>query len=179
MAPVATRAVLDPLRSAPLLVIDPTAIISRLADIEDSVRGSRLLIDGRVRIDSFVKIKCTGGAGDLHIGEGSYLNSGVVIYTGNGVEIGKHVLVGPNCVFAPVNHEYRSRDRLIVEQRFGPSKGGIQVEDDVWLGAGTVILDGVRIGRGAVIGATSLVRQSVDAYGVYVGNPLRKIGERT
>jgi UDP-3-O-[3-hydroxymyristoyl] glucosamine N-acyltransferase len=62
-----------------MLVISETAVISRLADIEDSKRGSKIIVEDGVHIDSFVKIKPTGGTGDVHIGRNSYVNSGVVI----------------------------------------------------------------------------------------------------
>jgi len=88
------------------------------------------------------------------------------------------VLVAANCTFAPNNHEYRDRSKKIIEQRFAPSKGGIIVEDDVWIGANSVILDGALIRQGCVIGACSLVKGELQEYGVYAGNPLIKIGER-
>lgn len=160
-------------------IISDSARISKLADIEDSVKGSKIVIGDRTMIDSFVKIKCAGGAGDLRIGADCHINSGVVIYTGNGVTIGDQVLIAANCTLAPVNHEFRARERTILEQRFQPSKGGIVIEDDVWLGASSVVLDGARIRRGAVIGAGAVVRGELDEYGIYVGNPVRKIGERT
>lgn len=161
-----------------MLIISEQARISPHADIEDSVRGTRIIIEAHVMIDAFVKIKPAGGTGDVVIGEGSYINSGTVIYSGNGVRLGKSVLVAANCTFAPNNHEYKDRGKKIIEQRFATSKGGIIVEDDVWIGANTVILDGALIRRGCVIGACSLVKGQLQEYGVYAGNPLVKIGER-
>jgi virginiamycin A acetyltransferase len=162
-----------------MLVISEKAVISPLADIENSVRGSKIIIEDDVVIDSFVKIKPAGGSGDLKIGRGSQLNSGVVIYIGNGVTIGENVLIAANCTLAPTNHAYRSKDQTIREQRFMPSKGGIVIGDDVWIGANCVILDGAVIRQGAVVGAHSLVRGELESYGVYAGNPLTRIGERT
>ena len=161
-----------------MLIISEQARISPLADIEDSVRGSKIVIEAGAVIDSFVKIKPAGGTGDFRLGEGSQLNSGVVIYTGNGIEIGKNVLVAANCTLAPTNHAYRSKDKTIREQRFLPSKGGILIEDDVWIGANCVILDGAVIRKGVVVGAHALVRGELEPYGVYAGNPLRLISHR-
>lgn len=161
-----------------MLIISERARISALADIEDSVRGSRIEIGDGVMIDSFVKIKPAGGDGDVRIGADSRINSGTVIYSGNGVTIGSGVLIAANCTLAPVNHEYRARDLTIAEQRFMPSRGGIVIEDDVWIGAGTVILDGARLRRGCVVGAQSLVLGEVEPYSVNVGAPARKIGMR-
>jgi acetyltransferase-like isoleucine patch superfamily enzyme len=150
-----------------------------MADIEDSVRGSLIIIgDGSV-IDSFVKFKPAGGSGDIVIGARTVVNSGCVFYTGNGIAIGNDVSIAANCTFAPVNHAFKRKDILIRDQRFGPGKGGIIIEDDVWIGAGCVLLDGSILRKGCVIGAMSLVRGEVPAYTIQVGTPLREIGRRT
>jgi len=156
----------------------PAARISALCDIEDSQRGNSVTIGAYSTVDSFVKIKFAGGEGNVEIGEHCYLNSGCVLYSGNGIKLGNHVAVAANCTFAPVNHAYRDRERLIAEQRFAPSKGGILIEDDVWIGANCVLLDGTTIRRGCVIGAGSLVRGELSAYSIHAGNPLRQVGNR-
>ena len=161
-----------------MIVISPNARVSPLADIEDSTRGTRIVIEDGAVIDSFVKIKPAGGLGDVLIGRNCTINSCVVIYTGNGVIMGEGVAIAANCTLAPVNHEYASRHKTIAEQRFRPSKGGIVIEDDVWIGANCVILDGAILRKGCVVGAHSLVKGELDAYAVYGGNPLKKIGER-
>jgi len=161
-----------------VIEIHPTARISPLADIEDSVRGTRVVLGEQSVIDSFVKIKPTGGSGDFLIGNRTIINSGCVFYTGNGITIGDHVAIAANCVFAPVNHAYRRRDLMIYEQRFMPSKGGIVIEDDVWIGSGCVLLDGATLRRGCVIGAMSLVRGEIPAFSIQGGTPLKLLGWR-
>jgi acetyltransferase-like isoleucine patch superfamily enzyme len=161
-----------------MIIIHPTARISKLADIEDSVRGTRIVVAENVVIDSFVKIKPAGGTGDISIGSCSIINSGCVLYTGNGIDIGSSVAIAANCTLAPVNHEYASKNLFIREQGFRQSKGGIVIGDDVWIGANCVILDGAVIGNGCVIAAGSLVRGVLESYHVYGGNPLREIGVR-
>lgn len=161
-----------------MITISELARVSPSADIEESVRGSKIVIEAGVVIDSFVKIKPAGGVGDVVIGKNTYVNSGTVIYSGNGIHIGENVLIAANCTLAPVNHQYSARDQRIALQGFAPSKGGIIIEDDVWVGANTVILDGAIIRKGCVVGALSLVRGELEAYGVYVGNPLTKTGQR-
>lgn len=158
--------------------IAPSAVISPLADIEDSARGSLLTIGAGVRIDAFVKIKFTGGLGDISIGEQTYLNSGCVLYSGNGITFGRDVLIAANCTFAPTNHEYGDRETPIRQQGFRPGKGGIRIGDDVWIGAGCVFLDGAVVGKGAVIGALSLVRDEIEPYAIVAGTPARRIGSR-
>lgn len=161
-----------------MLQIDPTARISPLADIEESVRGTPMTIGARTMVDAFVKIKPVGGMGALTIGADSAINSGTVIYTGNGVSIGDGVAIAANCTLAPTNHAYKDRDRLIREQGFMASRGGIVIEDDVWLGSNVVVLDGAFIGKGCVVAAGSVVRGRLEPYGVYGGSPLRRLKER-
>ena len=111
-----------------MLKIDPTAKISPLADIEESVRGTLIEIGARTMVDAFVKIKPAGGSGDVVIGADCALNSGTVIYTGNGVRIGEGVLIAANCTLAPTNHEFGDAGRRIRDQGFQPSRGGIVIE---------------------------------------------------
>ncbi len=59
-----------------------------------------------------------------------------------------------------------------------PSKGGIKIEDDVWIGANSVILDGALIRRGAVVGASSLVMAELEPYSINAGVPAKIIGRR-
>lgn len=161
------------------LTIDPTARVSPLADLEASVRGTRIVVGARAVIDSFVKIKPAGGVGDVEIGESSIINAGCVLYTGHGIRIGRHVSIAANCTLAPVNHAYQDRDRLIQQQGFLPSRGGIVIEDDVWIGAQCVLLDGALLRQGCVVAAGSVVRGEVEAFTVVGGQPLRVLGRRT
>lgn len=161
-----------------MLMIAKSAKVSPLADIEDSVRDSKIVIGENAMIDSFVKIKPAGGNGDLTIGANTVINSGTVIYTGHGVSIGANVAIAANCTLAPTNHEYRDKKKNIKDQGFMESKGGILIEDDVWIGANAVLLDGAVVRRGAVIGAGSVVRREVPAYSINAGTPAKTIGYR-
>lgn len=161
-----------------MIIIDNSAHVSPLADIEDSVRGTRISIGARSVIDAFVKIKPAGGMGDLEIGEDCVINSGCVLYTGNGILIGNRVAIAANCTFAPTNHEFRDPNLPIREQGFRPSKGGIKIGDDVWIGANCVLLDGAVLGNGCVIGAGSVVKGIIEPLTIHAGNPLRQLGRR-
>jgi len=160
-------------------LISKSVKISDLVSIEESSKGSVLKIGDNCVIDSFVKIKFTGGIGDIVIGNNVYLNSGCVLYSGNGILIGNSVLFGPNCSIVPTNHEFKSMDNQILYQGFQPSKGGIIIEDDVWIGASVTILDGAHIKRGAVIGANSLVRGIIEEFTINVGSPTKVVGKRS
>jgi len=67
------------------------------------------------------------------------------------------------------NHSFTDFTRPIMLQP-SISKGGVIIEDDVWVGAGSLILDGVRIGRGSVIGAGTVLTQPVPEYSVVIGS---------
>ncbi|MNR50419.1 2,3,4,5-tetrahydropyridine-2,6-dicarboxylate N-acetyltransferase [compost metagenome] len=88
-------------------------------------------------------------------------------------------MIAANCTLAPVNHEFRDKSRPIREQGFQESRGGIVIEDDVWLGANCVLLDGTILRKGCVIAAGSIVRGTVEAYSITGGNPLRTLGYRS
>jgi virginiamycin A acetyltransferase len=158
-------------RPISMLCIASTARVSPLADIEESQRGSRIVVEDDVVIDAFVKIKPAGGSGDVVIGRGTVINSGCVLYTGNGIRIGRDVLIAANCTLAPTNHAYHDPNRAIRTQGFQASRGGIVIGDDVWIGANVLLLDGARIGSGSVIGAASLVRGDLPAFCIAVGVP--------
>lgn len=161
-----------------VIVIHPTARVSALADIENSVRGTVITIGPYAVVDAFVKIKPAGGTGDVTIGSHSTINSGVTIFTGNGVVIGDDVLIGANVVLGATSHNYADRNALIREQGFVESKGGILIEDDSWVGPNSTVLDGAVVSRGCVVSAGSIVMTQLKPYCVYAGNPLRLIGER-
>ena len=143
------------------------------------MRGSRIIIGKDSVIDSFVKIKPVGGTGDLIIGNNTFLNSGCVLYTGNGIQIGSHVSIAANCTFAPVNHSYKKKNKLIQKQGFLKSKGGILIEDDV-MGWRKLRIVGwlYPAERGGVIGAGMIIRGEFPGYSISAGNPSRLLGWR-
>ena len=161
-----------------VLIISKKASISSLADIEDSIRGSRIVIDDGAVIDSFVKIKPAGGMGDVHIGSNTYINSGCVLYSGNGIMIGSNVMIGANTTLAPTNHHYSDTKIPMRLQGFMDSKGGIVIEGDVWIGANSVILDGAVIKTGAIVAAGSVVRGIIPSYSICAGVPAKIIKHR-
>ena len=115
-------------------------------------------------------------AGLIRLGKDCSVNSYAVLYGEGGLEIGDHVRIAAHTVIVPGNHQFERSDIPISQQ--GLTHKGIKIEDDVWIGAGVKILDGVQIARGCVIGAGSVVTRSTEPYGVYVGAPARRIKNR-
>lgn len=114
----------------------------------------------------------------LVVGENTQVGPFVVIHTGHyGVTIGTNVMIAPHCVIAGGNHEYRNLDIPMINSG-DFSNGPIVIEDDVWIGANCTITDNVRIGKGAIVGANSLVNRNVDPYSIVGGVPASIISTR-
>lgn len=116
------------------------------------------------------------GRGHLQIGDGCSINSGVIFGLTCDLTLGQNVLVGDNVSFRTADHEFSDLTRPIVDQ--GERRARILVEDDVWLGANAVVLRGVRIGKGAIVGANAVVTRDVPPLAIVGGVPARVIGTR-
>lgn len=90
------------------------------------------------------------------------------------VEIGNNVMMGPNCTMYSRNHCFERTDIPMCEQGFLPEET-IVIGDDVWIGGHVIILPGVHIGRGAIVGAGSVVTKDVPEYAIVGGNPAKII----
>jgi maltose O-acetyltransferase len=119
-----------------------------------------------------VALKPIGSAANVTIGAKTFINSEVRFAAPNDtITIGENVAIGPRVSFETVNHSLY----------FVPTKGRatetkpITVEDEAWIGAGCIILQGVTIGRGAVVAAGSVVVHDVPSYSVYGGSPAKFI----
>jgi maltose O-acetyltransferase len=93
------------------------------------------------------------------------------------VHIGRDVMMGPRCTLIAGNHNFASTELPMNRQGLAPEQP-IVIEDDVWLGAAVVVVPGVRIGRGSVIGAGSVVAKDVPPWSIAVGNPARVVRSR-
>jgi virginiamycin A acetyltransferase len=158
--------------------IHPDAVVDESVRFYPSVRGTRIVIGARTHVDAFAVIRAVGGTGDVIIGEDSRIGPHCVLYSGNGVTIGKHVLMAPHVSVVPTNHSFERRDMTIDQQRFQPSRGGVVIEDDVWIGSQAVLLDGTHVERGAIVAAGSVVRGRVPAYQIWGGVPANFIKDR-
>lgn len=120
----------------------------------------------------------TGEGGSVTVGAGTYIQPRCQIMGIKGsVRIGSGVQIAPNCAFYPYNHGFAAGE-LIMKQPL-TTKGDIVIEDDAWLGFGVIVLDGVRIGTGAVIGAGAVVTRDVPAEAIAFGVPARVVGMRS
>jgi acetyltransferase-like isoleucine patch superfamily enzyme len=114
---------------------------------------------------------------NVTIGRNVFINRNVTIDAPAPVFIGNMVLIGPGVIINSGNHIYRDSQSSIRSQ--GHQIEEINIDDDVWIGANSCILAGVRIGHGAVVGAGSVVTRDVSPFSVVAGVPASVIGQRT
>lgn len=113
----------------------------------------------------------------IHLGKNVYANFNLTVVDDGEVYIGDYVMIGPNVTIATAGHPVRPDLRRRGIQFNLP----VHIGNNVWIGAGVVILPGVTIGENSVIGAGSIVTKDIPANVVAVGNPckvLREIGEK-
>ncbi|MEL6458333.1 MAG: acyltransferase [Cyanobacteria bacterium J06641_2] len=137
--------------------------------------NNKVYIKDRVRLERGVDIRSLY---DTHItiDENAYIGPYVVI-TGTGdIKIGKNCLIAPHCGIFANSHIFTDPTRTIEEQ--GVTGEGIVIEDDCWLGHNVTVLDGVKIGKGSIIGAGSVVNQNIPPFSIAVGTPARIIRNR-
>jgi acetyltransferase-like isoleucine patch superfamily enzyme len=146
--------------------ISPKAIV-------DYDKKGTVALGNNVRVAQDVLLRTCGGL--IRIGDHTSIGYGTIMHAMGGVAVGAHVLISPRVQIYAQNHGI-VRNKLIAVQ---PNNcKGVVIGSDVWIGAGSIIVDGVAVSTGAVVGAGSVVTKNVPAYEVWAGNPAKKIGER-
>lgn len=112
----------------------------------------------------------------LTVGDRSSFNTGCFIGCSGRITIGADVMFGPGVQVYSENHVYADPTRPIKDQ--GVERSFVTIEDDCWIGAGTIVTAGVTIGRGSIIGSGSVVTRDIPAGSIAVGAPARVIGQR-
>ena len=139
--------------------------------------GGAVNVGPRVHLYRDVIIQ-TGQGGSVTIGAGTHIQPRCTISACKGsVRIGRGVAIAVNCAFYPYNHGMAPGEPIGRQPL--TTTGDIIVEDEVWIGAGVIVLDGVRIGTGAVIGAGSVVTRDIPEGAIASGVPARVVKMRT
>lgn len=119
-------------------------------------RGVALVIGGNGRAEKLV------------IRSGTYVNRFTIFDAHQRLEVGRNCMIGPHCYITDADHGTDAGSSV----KSQPMKTApVIIEDEVWIGAHVIILPGVRIGRGAVVGAGSVVTREVPAGSVVCGVP--------
>jgi acetyltransferase-like isoleucine patch superfamily enzyme len=151
-------------------------------------------------VDDYVTIYADHGGGRVTLGNRVHLNRGTIVEVGlggqvsigddthiqpycslngyvGGIRIGARSMVAPGCGLYPYQHGHADLTRPMTQQGL-TSKGDIVMEDDVWLGTGVKVLEGVHIGRGAIVAAGAVVISDIPAYAMAGGVPARVVNYR-
>ena len=117
------------------------------------------------------------GGRNVFLGDSVYANSNFTLVDDGEIYIGNYVMFGPNVVVATASHPIEPELRRKAFQFNIP----VRINDNVWIGAGAILLPGITIGENSVIGAGSVVTKDIPKNVIAVGNPckvVREIGER-
>lgn len=117
--------------------------------------------------DAYLRIGC-----HTYIGEHNNIRA-----AGGRIEIGDNCLISQNVTIVCSNHGIEA-DRHINEQAWSRKNAYVIIGNDVWIGANSVVLPGVKIGDGAVIAAGSIVTKNVEPFSVMAGCPAKLLKYR-
>ncbi len=159
--------------------------VGKTLSIGDNVEINALSKNGvemgnNVSIHRNTIIECTGVIREL--GEGLIIGNNVGIAQNCFIQVRGFVVIGSNVMFGPgvsvfsENHGFERTDIFMINQP--TTRKGVKIEDDVWLGTRSVILDGVTIGQGSIVAAGAIVNTSVPPYSIVAGIPAKVIKSR-
>ena len=149
----------------------------RLYPLCKILRAQNVEIDDHSRIFDFAFID----AGEsLKIGKYSFIMWHCLIEGGAKVKIGNRVFVGPGTKILSSTYKFNEfyTAEFLPEGCHDIEYGDIELKDDSYIGANAVIMPGITIGEGAVVGSNAFVNKDVEPWGIYVGSPARKVGDR-
>jgi acetyltransferase-like isoleucine patch superfamily enzyme len=135
---------------------------------------SGITLERGVGLEEGVQLKLSGdpSSSELVIGAGTYVNSYTIISAGKSIKIGRNCLIGSHCFITDgVHGTAPGTDINFQPTTYVP----VVIEDGVWIGAGCVVLAGVRLGSGSIIGAGSIVTQDVPPATIAVSTSARVI----
>lgn len=165
------------LRHPHKIFIDDNSLIDDYVVLDAKGEEDQGIIIGKnVIIGRYTILSCKGGS--IELGDYTNISAGCSLLSEQKITVGKYCFLAGHCyLVAGGNHSFERTDIPIM---FQPSvaKGGITIEEDAWLGASVIVLDGVSLGKGCVVGAGAVVTRSFTAYSVLVGVPAKKIKNR-
>lgn len=167
--------VLNSMRRLLVNLFWPNVVIGKQTIIEPHVimrsqYGGNIVVGSDCYISAGAQLLTHGG--NIEIGNNCTINPYSIVYGQGGVKIGNYVRIASHCTIVPANHIFDNPDELIYLQ--GLSKKGIVIEDDVWLGTGVKVLDGVTIKKGCVKGQMQLLRTALKNMGFMLGFQQKK-----
>ena len=140
-------------------------------NVLEALRDGRLEVGEHTLLEPHVWLTISD-KGRIRIGQGTFLNIGVMVAADELVEIGDHCMFANGCFVTDANHRFDDPDQPITWQGF-TSKGPTRVGDNVWCGANVVITSGVTVGERCVLGANSVVTVDIPPFSIAAGAPAK------
>jgi acetyltransferase-like isoleucine patch superfamily enzyme len=160
----------------PYLRLGANVFIGDRVVIFQDYQGGPVELEDHVRLYYEILIH-TGAGGSIRIGKDTHVQPRCHFFAYKAsIQIGSNVDIAPTCAFYPYDHGFEPGEPIRAQPL--QSKGDIIIEDGAWLGYGVIVLSGVHIGKGAVIGAGSVVTKNIPAGGVAFGVPARLVKMR-
>lgn len=169
-----------------IATIDPTALVDPLASIKNySNDPAKVVIGASASINGSILVMPQGGR--VTIGDKSLVGPGSRVWSAASITVGRYVMISHNVDIHDNNSHstsWRERRREIdlvypalhlTNHDFDLKPRPVVIEDDVWIGFGCSVAKGVTIGRGAIVGANTQVREDVAPFTVVAGNPMRVV----
>lgn len=128
----------------------------------------------KVGVKTFIAAEVMIRGAEITIGDFSTVNPRA--YLQGKITIGNYVRIAPNVSLIAENHKFDDIFQPIKSQ--GCSTKGITINDDVWIGASSIILDGITVGAHSIVAAGSIVTKDVPSYSIVGGNPAKLIRNR-
>ncbi|WP_165915747.1 CatB-related O-acetyltransferase [Tenacibaculum skagerrakense] len=128
----------------------------------------------KIKLSSKNKISLSTKLYDSKIGKYNYFGPNVIM---NNVIIGNYCSIAPNVIVGGMEHDYKKMSTSTILYKDQIRHTTI-IEDDVWIGANAIIKMGVKIGKGAVVGASSVVLKDVPPHSIVVGSPAKVVKKR-
>lgn len=172
------------LRGKPTLIKGTGTTIGASARVLNAGKDS-----AQIRIGDFSRVEgelfVFAHGGRISIGDWCFIGPGTRIWSAFELTIGNRVLISHSVsimdslthpISASLRHE---QFRAIVTsghpKRIDLGEKPVSIEDDVWIGAGAIVLRGVRVGKCAIVGAGAVVTKDVPPYTIVAGNPAKTI----
>lgn len=173
----------DGLRTVDCILGEGSRIYERSRIYNPSIHKENITIGKQTHIAGDLYV--WANAGNIVIGDWSFVGENTRIYSAKQISIGNRVQIAHGCNIFDCNihslnpverhNEYIQNITGVLEKLYSLNEKEVIIEDDAWLGACVIVLKGVKIGRGAIVGAGSVVTQDIPEYTIAVGNPAQVI----
>jgi len=151
------------------VVIDDNCLLDAKGDSNRGIQIGSGVFVGRNSI-----LSCKNG--DIDLGDRTNIGFNCEVFSASRVSLGADTLLAAYCYIVGGDHDFSDPSKAVLAQ--GRVSKGVTVGEGVWMGSGAKVLDGVAVGRHAIIGAQAVVREDVPDYGVAVGVPAKVIAVR-